>query len=118
VYSRYIIQRSTIGNYSVNNQRDLVLDTAGNLTQIGQWTRDCFIKEQQRIVLYLALTRKNLTALESFPSSSSFLLEFKKFCNSFDKLEEEYRTGIVDRSVWANGMLTWGTTLLRISKFI
>ncbi len=118
MYSRYIIQRSAISNYSVNNQRGLVLDTAENLTQIGQWTLNCFAKEQQRIALYLALTRKNLTALASFPSSSSFLPEFKKFCNSYDKLEEEYVTGIVDRSVWANGMLTWGTTLLRISEFI
>ena len=111
MYSVRIIRHSTISNYSIETQRDLLLDTAGNLTQIGQWTLDCFHKEQRRIELFLFLTRKNLKALHDFPLSSPFDLDFKKFCTCFDKLDQEYNTGIVDRKVWANGMLTWGTSL-------
>ncbi|MEK7119794.1 MAG: hypothetical protein AAB457_04525 [Patescibacteria group bacterium] len=111
VYYIYIIQKSTISNYSIQNQRDIFLDTAENLTQIGQWTLSSFHKEQRRIELFLTLTRKNLRALNTFPLSPALQRDFKKFCESFDKLEEEYRTGILDRTVWANGFLKWGSTL-------
>ena len=51
MYSSLIIQHSDISNYSLNNQRDIVLDTADNLTQIGNWTLTCFKKEKDRIEL-------------------------------------------------------------------
>lgn len=89
----------------------MVLDTAENLTQIGQWSLDCFVKEKQRIALYITLTRKNLTALESFPLSPSFTHEFKKFCTCYEKLEKEFTSGVADRKVWGQGMLQWGTAL-------
>lgn len=118
VYSGCIIHQSTHSNYSAQNQRDLVLDTAENLTQIGRWTLNSFAKERQRIELFLKLTRKNLNALAGFPLSPSFDLGFKKFCQSFARLEKEYSTGIVDRTIWANGMLKWGSTLIQSSEFI
>jgi len=111
VYSGYIIQQSTHSNYSIAIQRDLVLDTAENLTQIGTWARGSFAKEGQRIELFLRLTRKNLNALLGFPLSTSFNPGFQKFSHSFTRLEKEYRVGITNHSVWANRMLTWGTTL-------
>jgi hypothetical protein len=105
-------------NYSPINQRDLVLDTAENLTQIGTWARGSFVKEGQRIELFLRLTRKNLNALLGFPLSPLFDPSFQKFSHSFTRLEKEYHVGVVDHSVWANRMLTWGTTLTQSVKFI
>ena len=118
VYSGYIIQQSTHSNYSIAIQRDLVLDTAENLTQIGTWAHGSFAKEGQRIELFLRLTRKNLNALLDFPLSPSFDSGFQKFNQSFGRLEKEYRTGIVNRSAWANRMFTWGTTLTQNVKLI
>lgn len=117
-YTVYIIHQSTHSNYSVETQRDLVLDTAENLTQIGHWALDSFSKERQRVELFLKLTRKNLNALSDFPLSPSFDPGFKKFCHSFAKMEKEYRTGTADHKVWANDMLTWATTLTQSVKFI
>lgn len=111
MYHRYIIQKSTTSNYSIQNQRDIFLDTAENLTQIGNWTLSSFQKEQHRIELFLALTRKNLKALHTFPLSPALHRDFKKFSESFDKLDAEYRNGIMDRRAWANGFLKWGTAL-------
>lgn len=118
VYSECIIQHATHGNYSLVNQRDLVLDTAENLTQIGTWARAGFAKEGQRIELFLRLTRKNLNALLGFPLSTSFNPGFQKFNHSFARLEKEYRVGITDHTVWANRMLTWGATLTQSVKLI
>ncbi len=118
MYSGYIIPKSTNSNYSVVNQRDLVLDTAENLTQIGIWARGSFTKEGQRIELFLKLTRKNLNALLGFPISPSFNPCFHKFSNSFTRLEKEYHVGIVDHGIWADRMLTWGTTLTQNVKLI
>ena len=118
MYSGYIIQKSTHSNYSSATQRDLVLDTAENLTQIGDWALGSFSKEHQRIELFLKLTRKNLNALLDFPVSPSFGPSFKKFCHSFARLEKEYRSGISDRTVWANGMRKWGTTLTQTVNLI
>ncbi len=88
------------------------------MTQIGSWALGNFAKDQTRIELFLKLTRKNLNALSDFPLVPAFAPEFKKFCDSFAKLEKEYRSGIPDRSVWANGMLKWGTVLTQSVKFI
>ncbi len=118
MYSVYIIQKSTHSNFSSATQRGLVLDTAENLTQIGSWALGNFAKDQTRIELFLKLTRKNLNALSDFPLLPTFAPGFKKFCNSFARLEKEYTTGIVDRTVWAKGMLKWGTTLTGTSKLI
>jgi hypothetical protein len=118
VYSGYIIQNSTHSNYSSATQRDLVMDTAGNLTQIGTWARGSFVKESRRIELFLRLTRKNLNALLGFPISASFDPCFHKFSNSFTRLEKEYHIGIVDHSLWANRILSWGNTLTKSAKLI
>jgi hypothetical protein len=95
-----------------------VLDTAENLTQIGTWARCSFVKEGQRIELFLKLTRKNLNALLGFPLSPSFNPCFHKFSNSFTRLEKEYHVGVSDPGVWANRMSTWGTTLTQSVKLI
>ena len=118
MYSGYIIHHSTNSNYSVKNQLDIVLDTADNLTQIGQWTIGSFHKEQYRIELFLSLTRKNMNALIGFPLSPKFSQDFKKFCTSYEKLEAEFHSGIVDRTAWANGMLKWGISLTRSSELV
>jgi len=118
VYSGCIIPHTTHSNYSTAVQRDLVMDTADNLTQIGTWAGCSFVKDRTRIELFLRLTRKNLNALLGFPLSPSFNHCFHKFCNSFTRLEKEYRVGIVNRSAWANGMLAWGTTLTQNVKLI
>jgi hypothetical protein len=94
------------------------MDTADNLTQIGTWARDSFVKDQSRIELFLRLTRKNLNALLGFPVSASFNSGFQKFNHSFGRLEKEYSTGIADHSVWANRMLSWGTALTQSVKLI
>lgn len=111
MYNTDIIQKSTISNYSIQNQRDIFFDTAENLTQIGHWTLSSFQKEQHRIELFLTLTRKNLKALHTFPLSPALHKDLQKFSDCFDKLEEEYRTGILDRTAWANGFLKWGIAL-------
>lgn len=117
VYSGYIIHNPHISNYSVQNQRDLVLDTAENLTQIGNWSLVGFTKEKGRIELFLKLTRKNLNALLMFPiAPPSFKPSFQKFSESYDKLEQEYKTGVIDHKVWAQGMLTWGNNLYHSAK--
>jgi hypothetical protein len=118
VYSRYIIIPPIINSYSLKNQLDIVLDTADNLNQIGHWTLDCFQKEQKRIELFLMLTRKNLDALHSFDLPSAFMSDFKKFSESFDKLEKEYQTGLVDQKLWANGMIKWASTLTQSSALM
>lgn len=118
MYTTNIITQPPISTYSSITQRNIVLDTADNLTQIGHWALDCFGKEKDRIELFLTLTRKNLTALEGYPLSSSFGPDFKKVLSNFYKLEKEYHTGIVDRTIWGNGMLKWGNTLSRSSEFI
>jgi hypothetical protein len=118
VYSAAIITPSAISNFSIKNQRELILDTAGNLTQIGKWTLEGFQTEQKRIDLFLKLTRKNLKALLGFPLTPEFAGDFQKFSDGFDKLEQEYNTGIIDRTVWANGMLQWGNSLTRSSKLM
>jgi hypothetical protein len=94
------------------------MDTVENLTQIGQWTLGCYQKERNRIDLYLSLTRKNLNALLGFPLSPAFGRNFQKFSLSFSKLEEEYRTGKVDRTVWANRILECGNDLTRYSESV
>lgn len=118
VYSGCIIQHTTHSNYSTATQRDLVMDTAENLIQIGNWARASFAKDRTRIELFLKLTRKNLDALSGFPLSPSFNPGFRKFCNSFTRLEKEYSAGIVDHGVWADRMLTWGATLTQNVKLI
>ena len=118
VYSGCIIQHTTHSNYSDATARDLVMDTAENLTQIGTWARDSFVKDQSRIELFLKLTRKNLNALLGFPLSAPFDSGFQKFTHSFGRLEKEYLTGITNHSVWAHRMLTWGTTLTQNAKLI
>lgn len=118
MYSGYIIQHPSHSNYSVINQRDLVLDTAENLTQIGTWARGSFDKEEQRIALFLKLTRKNLNALSSFPLSTAFDPGFRKFCHSFERLEKEYVAGVHDPSLWATGMLKWGSVLIKSVELI
>jgi len=118
VYSAAIITPSTINNYSIKNQRELILDTAGNLTQIGKWTLGGFQAEQKRIELFLKLTRKNLKALLGFPLAPEFESDFRAFNDAFDKLEQEYELGIADHTVWANGMIHWGTSLTRSSKLM
>ncbi len=114
MYSGYIIQISTHSNYSIATERDLVLDTAENLTQIGTWAQKSFVKDKSRIELFLRLTRKNLNALLGFPVSASSDSGFQKFNHSFGMLEKEYLAGVTNHSVWANRMLTWGTTLRKI----
>jgi hypothetical protein len=94
------------------------MDTAENLTQIGTWARDSFIKDQSRIELFLRLTRKNLNALLSFPVSAPFDSGFQKFNHSFGRLEKEYSVGIADHGLWANRMLIWGITLTQSVKLI
>lgn len=111
MYDTPIIQQSTISNYSVKNQRDLLIDTAENLTQIGEWTLHSFTKEQEQIELYLALTRKNINALSTFPLSPALEASFTKFCKSYEKLEQEYRTGLSDQKKWATEVMTWAVTL-------
>lgn len=118
MYSVYIIQNSTHSNYSSATERDLVMDTAENLTQIGIWAQKSFVKERPRIELFLKLTRKNLNALLGFPASAAFDSDFQKFNHSFDQLEKEYRMGITNRGAWANRMLTWGTALTQSVKLI
>lgn len=118
MYSGDIIQNSSHSNYSLLNQRELVLDTAENLTQIGAWARCSFVKEEQRIGLFLKLTRKNLNALLGFPLSASFNPCVHRFSNSFTRLEKEYLVGVADPGVWANRMSTWGTTLTQNIKLI
>jgi hypothetical protein len=117
-YNQYIIQHSTISNYSVQNQRDIVLDIADNLTQIGQWTLENYSKEQSRIELFLNLTRKNLNALMTFPLSPAFEKNFKKFCDSYEKLDAEYKAGLTDKKTWANGMISWGTSLTQSATLV
>lgn len=117
-YTVFIIHHSTHSNYSVSVQRDLVLDTAENLTQIGTWALTNFIKDRPRIELFLKLTRKNLNALSGFPLSSAFDPGYKKFSRSFVRLENEYRAGVEDPKVWGNGMLAWSTTLSQSVKLI
>ncbi len=114
----YIIQNSTHSNFSPATERDLLMDTADNLTQIGLWAQKSFDKEQPRIELFLKLTRKNLNALLGFPVSPSFDSGFQKFNHSFGRLEKEYRAGITNHSAWANRMLRWGTTLTQSVKLI
>ena len=117
-YSEYIIQNSTISNYSSKNLHDIVLDTAENLTQIGLWTLNCFNKEQNRIKLFLSLTRKNMNALHGFPLAREFNRDFEEFYGIYDKLEKENDTGIVNKTVWGNLMLKWGTSFSLSSKSI
>lgn len=113
-YTACIIHQSTHSNYSASVQRDLVLDTAGNLTQIGTWAVAGFTKDKEKIELFLKLTRKNLNALSGFPLSGTFDPGYKKFIRSFVKLEKEYRAGVGDPKKWGTGMLTWGKTLTEI----
>ncbi|OGG36006.1 hypothetical protein A2363_00785 [Candidatus Gottesmanbacteria bacterium RIFOXYB1_FULL_47_11] len=118
MYSEYIIQHTSNSNYSVTNQRDLVLDTAQNLTQIGHWAKCSLAKDEQRIALFLKLTRKNLNALSGFPLSPKFNREFQLFCVSFTALEAEYCAGLTKPAVWASGVLTWASTLTQSASLL
>ena len=110
-YTTCIIQQPSISNYSEKNQRDLVLDTAENLTQIGEWTKECFTTEQVRIELFLGLTRKNVNALMTFPLPPTFASEFAKFCAQYELLENEYKSGLSDRNKWAASIMKLADTL-------
>lgn len=92
------------------------MDTAENLTQIGEWTRTCFTQEQLRIELFLGLTRKNVNALMTFPLPPTFASEFAKFCKSYEKLEEEYKKGTPNRVAWANAITKLADTLSAYTK--
>lgn len=118
MYSEHIIQKSTHSNYSIEVERDLVLDTAGNLTQIGLWALGSFKKEKVRIELFLRLTNKNLSALSEFPLSIAFNPTYKKFCRSYVVLEKAYRDGTLDTAVWAHDMRSWGITLTQKVELI
>jgi hypothetical protein len=118
VYSAYIIHSSHLSNYSSLNKRDIVLDIAENLTQIGHWSLATFSQEQKRIELYIKLTRKDLNALLTFPMSPEFDTNFKKFYRSYNKLENEYHTGITDHGKWAKVMITLGDTLSQTAKLV
>jgi hypothetical protein len=118
VYSSYIIQKSSTSNYSANNQRDLVLDTAENLTQVATWTLTRFVPEKDRIELYLRLIRKDINALASFPLSTAFNPGFSDFCTRYEKMEQEYKSGLVDRTGWANRMIKWADTLTKSINLI
>lgn len=118
MYSEYIIHQSHTSNFSPQNQRDIVLDIAENLTQIGNWTLQGFTQEKGRIELYLRLTRKDVNALLGFPLKPGFDPDFKKICRSFNRLEKEYHTGISDHRIWANWMISLGNTITQSAKLV
>jgi hypothetical protein len=95
-----------------------VLDTAENLTQVGQWTLNRFIPEKDRIELYLRLIRKDINALLSFPLSTAFHPGFNDFCTRYEKMELEYQHGLVDRTAWANRLIKWADVLTQSVKLI
>jgi hypothetical protein len=98
-YSVYIIHKSSSSNFSDQN-----------------WTLKSFAKEEARVGLFLKLTAKNVAALSFFPVDSVIHPEFKTFCVSYKKLEEEYTVGIQDHTKWANYMLMWGDKLHHWAK--
>lgn len=87
------------------------MDTAENLTQIGEWTKECFTTEQVRIELFLGLTRKNVNALMTFPLPPTFASEFAKFCAQYELLENEYKSGLSDKNKWAASIMKLADTL-------
>jgi len=121
---RYAVYCATINNQPhrvilpPTNQRDIVLDIADNLKQISKWTLKGFHKEQRNIELFLKLTRKDLDELIRFPLPVAFTPKFKKFCRAYNKLEDEYRSGIVDHRVWANWMQTCAQDLTQHSLLV
>ena len=95
-----------------------MLDTAENLTQVGQWTLHRFVPEKDHIELYLRLIRKDINALLSFPLSTTFHPVFSDFCTRYEKMEQEYQHGLVDRTVWANKMIQWAAKLTQSVQLI
>jgi len=77
---------------------------AENLKQIGDWTLKGFRERKENIELFLKLTRKDVNQLQRFPLAPAFVPKFKKICAAYDKLESEYRSGIVDHRVWASSI--------------
>jgi len=59
-----------------------------------------------------------MNALHGFPLAREFNRDFEEFYGIYDKLEKEYDTGIVNKTVWGNLMLKWGTSFSLSSKSI
>lgn len=93
-----------------------MLDIAGNLREIAQWTRKGFPRDHERIELFLHLTRKDLNALMTFPLTGKVQSKFQTFCTNYKKLEDEYKKGITDHKAWADSMMTWSITLTQNAK--
>jgi hypothetical protein len=104
--------------YIPHNQRDIVLDIADNITQIGQWTAKSFLKEKGNIELFLKLTRKDMDALSRFPVPAAFQATFDNFCDEYCKLEAEYHAGISDHHTWAKGLSTLALNLTANSHLV
>lgn len=95
-----------------------MLDIAENITQIGRWTRESFHKDQERIALYLKLTRKDVNNIIDFPFHPSFQPKFMKFCRKYEQLEKQFHSGIDDHQAWGACMLTWGVALTEAAELV
>lgn len=95
-----------------------MLDIVGNMTQIASWTLKGFHREEERIALFLKLTRKDVNQLTRFPLPAPFVPIFNKFCKAYDDMEAEYKKGIKDHRVWAGQMQTWAKDLAKNSNLV
>lgn len=91
---------------------------ADNIRQISTWTLKGFRKEQDNIKLFLKLTRKDLDELQRFPLPRAFVPKFKKFCSAYERLEEEYHSGIEDHRTWARDMESCAQVLTKQSLLV
>lgn len=86
--------------------------------QIGRWTLKGFREQQTNIELFLKLTRKNVDALNGRELGRKFQPSFDTFCKKYDKLEKEYRNGIVDHRIWGKLMHSLSSDLTQSSHLL
>ena len=117
-YNKHIISQFPPHIQTVKNQRDILLDTAENLKQIGAWSFSEYTRQENRIGLFLRLTRKNVNALSDYSMPQALAMTYDQFCTFFTQIEKQYKAGISDPETWAKPITKWAEILTKSCELL
>lgn len=98
--------------------KEKILDIAMNLNRIGNWADDDYLAKRERILFFLEQTSNSLKLLTPSIFPQTFRQTFSRFLNEYSKLEKAGKSGPINKSEWAEAMMTWGNILTHRAKLL
>lgn len=92
------------------------MDIAMNLTRIGNWAADDFIRKKQRIEMFLTQTDELFTKVNKDDLPLPLSQSFSTFLNQYSKLRSEFPHRVT--LDWAEDCMTWGTILTHRAQLL